>query len=101
MTNPNPKSRNAALALVSRVNRWLVALSVAATGAFALLAAHAFPGHNAQASSGTSGNAITTQTASNNAGATSDDSSSGSLQQPASTPSGSSSSSGAVVSGGS
>lgn len=110
MVDPTPKSRNAALALVSRVNRWLLAASVAATAVFALLAEHAFPGHSAARSSGASAGAITTQASSTGNGASSSNASGGSsLQQPSSTPSASPSPSssvspspsGSVVSGGS
>ena len=47
MTDPRrPSTRDAALRRLHRVNRWLIAGSVALTGVFAEAAASAFPGHS-------------------------------------------------------
>jgi hypothetical protein len=46
MRRHSTHARDAAMAQLSRVNRWLVAGSVVLTGVFAEIAANAFPGHS-------------------------------------------------------
>ncbi|MGH2831371.1 MAG: hypothetical protein ACRDK2_01230 [Solirubrobacteraceae bacterium] len=51
----SPQARDAAVRLVSRMNRWLLAGSVALTGMFWEVAAHAFPGKTANTTATRSG----------------------------------------------
>jgi hypothetical protein len=90
-------SRDAGLALISRINRWFVAGAVVLTGAISLAAARSFHGHSTASTSSTSAPA-------QSSGSGSSSSSSGSgLQQPTSSPSPAPAQSApaAVVSGGS
>lgn len=105
----NPRTvtaRDAGLALVSRINRWMIAGAIALSGVISLIAQQAFHGHTVNASNASSAASNASNAASSAASAPSSSSSgSSSLQQPAQAPapapSSSSSSSGGVVSGGS
>ena len=88
-------ARDAGLALISQIRRWLVAGAVMLSGAFSLLAAQAFHGHARGAGASAAG-ALTA--AGQNAG--SGDEGSG-LQQPAARPAPAPASRAPVVSGGS
>jgi hypothetical protein len=55
MRRHSTHARDAAMAQLSRVNRWLVAGSVLLTGVFAEIAANAFPGHKHSAAHGAAG----------------------------------------------
>ena len=91
------KSRDAGLALITRINRWMIAGAVAFAGAVSLVAARSFHGHTA--SSSISGSQPTQSPSSSSVG-----SSSSGLSSPSQVPSPSSSSSSdqaPVVSGGS
>jgi hypothetical protein len=48
MSSGAAATRNAGFALISRINRWLVAAAVAVTGFVSLAAAHAFHGRTLQ-----------------------------------------------------
>lgn len=52
MQRKSINARDAALHRLSRVNRWLIAGSVALTGVFAEVAAHAFPGRTLASTAG-------------------------------------------------
>jgi hypothetical protein len=100
----NPTSRDAGLALISRINRWMIAAAVAFAGAVSLLAARSFRGHTA--SSAIAGSRSTPSSGSSGVGSSSSGvgSSSSGLSSPSQVPSPSSSSSSdqaPVVSGGS
>lgn len=105
MNSPTVNARDAGLALVSRINRWMIAGAIALSGVISLVAQQAFHGHTVNASNASSPASNASNTASSAASAPSSSSSgSSSLQQPAQAPaaaSSSSSSSGGVVSGGS
>jgi hypothetical protein len=103
--------RDAGLALVRRINGWLIAGAVAATGAVSAVAAQGFTGH-ASTATGSSSAATTrastttrqSQNAVSSAGTTTSQSSSptsSGLQSPAQTPTAASSGSAGAVSGGS
>jgi hypothetical protein len=111
-TTPNPSApprravarRNAGLALVRRINRWLIAGAVAATGAVSAVAAQGFSGHTSAALVSSSATATTRQAQSSAGTSTSASSSttSSGLQSPAQTPTAATSSgSSGAVSGGS
>jgi hypothetical protein len=97
-------ARDRGLALIPRINRWLIAGAVGLAGVLSVAAANAFHGHqrtqSSQAGSGSS--AVQQQQSSTPGSSTGDGGGSGSLQQPAQTPSSApGSASGGVVSGGS
>jgi hypothetical protein len=50
MTTHAASARDAGFALISRINRWLIAAAVAVTGFLSLVAAHAFHGHTSASS---------------------------------------------------
>ncbi len=78
---PAVSARDAGLALISRINRWLIAGAVGLTGVISLAAAHAFHGRTVATSSVSAAPAASSQPASNpNAGSGSG------LQQPTSAP---------------
>jgi len=96
-------AREAGLELIRRINRWLIAGTVAAAGLFSLLAAHALPGHtvttgsapsSVASQSGTSSGASSASHSSSNAGGSG-------LQAPAQAPSLAPAVPAPVVSGGS
>jgi hypothetical protein len=87
--------RDRGLALISRVNRWLIVCAVAFSGLIALIAAHAFHGRALSASGSSAGASSPLQHSRSSAG-------NGSLQQPAQAPTPASPAASApVVSGGS
>jgi hypothetical protein len=92
------RAREAGLALVSRVNRWLITGAVVATGAVSVAAARSFHGDT---SSQSTSQVQTRQSESSGSSSASAVSGSGGLQQPAQAPSSSASSRSAATSGGS
>jgi hypothetical protein len=100
---PHPtKARDAALALVSRLNGWLITGAIAVSGLLSLVAAHAFHGPTASAGGAAAGSTAGSQPAPQ--GSTDDGSGGGSssaLQQPAQAPSSAPAAPSPVVSGGS
>ena len=99
---PHPtKARDAALALVSRLNGWLITGAIAVSGLLSLVAAHAFHGHTASAGGAVAGSTAGSQPAPQ---PSTDDGSGGggsALQQPAQAPSSAPAAPSPVVSGGS
>jgi len=104
---PAVNSREAGLALIQRLNGWLITGAVAGAGLLSLLAAHAFHGHTVTGDLHTSSLAGTASPSrgSNVAGAASrpqsTPSAGGALQAPAQAPAPASSAPAPVVSGGS
>ena len=94
MTSPDIPTRDAGLALISRLNRWLLAAAVGFSGLVSLVAAHAF--HGRTVSTGASSAGVSTRQGSRPASA-----GSGSLQPPAQAPAAAPASPTPAVSGGS
>jgi hypothetical protein len=93
-TNATTTSRDAGFALLSRINRWLIAAAVAVAGFLSIVASHAFHGHttaSAAASSATGGAASPSSGSSGSTG----------LSQASQPPAAANSAPPAVVSGGS
>jgi hypothetical protein len=90
-------TRDAALALVSRINRWFIAGAIVLSGAISLAAARSFHGHSSAASTGST----SAQSSSSSSGSSRGSSSGSGLQQPVQAPSSAQSSPAPVVSGGS
>ena len=84
-------ARDAGLALVSRINRWLIVGAVTLTAIFSTFAAHAFRGHGVGIT--VAGTSHASHHADGHAG--------GGLQQPSQAPAPASASAAPVVSGGS
>jgi hypothetical protein len=72
-------ARDAGLALISRINRWVLAASIGLAGVIALVAEHSFHGHTATAAASTSQSQSSGSSASNSTG--------DSIQQPTQAPS--------------
>ncbi|HEX9530527.1 MAG TPA: hypothetical protein VF954_05275 [Acidimicrobiales bacterium] len=85
---PSPADRDLGLRRLARATRWVAAGSVALTGLLAGVAAQAFAGHPAAAttSAGTSSSANATTTTTTGTGLASSSSADDGLQQPASVP---------------
>jgi hypothetical protein len=92
-------AREAGLAMIRRVNRWLIAGAVAAAGMFSLLAAHAFHGRSLNTSASSASQAASQSGASQSPSSTSG--SGAGLQAPAQAPSPAPAAPAPVVSGGS
>jgi hypothetical protein len=88
-------ARNRGLALISRINRWMIAGAVGLAGLISLVAAHSFHGRTLSSSNSLSSTPApsASNSSANQAG--------GGLQQPAQAPSPTQSAPGPVVSGGS
>jgi hypothetical protein len=87
-------TRDAALALVTRINRWFIGGAIVLSGAISLAAARSFHGHTSAASAASA-------SAQSSASSSGSSSSGSGLQQPAQAPSPAQSSPAPVVSGGS
>jgi hypothetical protein len=98
MRPQSTKARDAGLALVTRLNGWLVTGAIAVSGLLSLVAAHAFHGHSAGAATTS---AARGSPASRPAPQPSTAGGSSSLQQPAQTPSAAPAAPSPAVSGGS
>ena len=100
MTSNPATTRDAGLALIGRINRWMIAGAVALSGMISLVAARSFHGHTTSSSS-----AVSQPSSSGGSSSSAGDSSSsgGGLSQPSQPPSSSSapSAQAPVVSGGS
>ncbi len=92
-------ARDAGLALISRVNRWMIAGAVAATGVISVAAAKSFHGHTV--ATGNTASQSAPASSSSSRGAASNSGSGSSLQTPSQAPAASAASSAPVVSGGS
>ncbi len=97
MASREVTAREQGLALISRINRWLIAGAVGVAGLLSLVAAHAFHGHSANASPAARTAAPQSQPQSQPSG----DDSGGGLQQPAQAPAPAPAAPAPVVSGGS
>ena len=95
MTSPDIPTRDAGLALISRLNRWLLAAAVGFSGLVSLVAAHAFHGRTVSTGASSAGVSSTRQ------GSRPASAGSGSLQPPAQAPAASPASPTPAVSGGS
>jgi hypothetical protein len=83
-----PRLRDHGLALISRINRWLISGAIAATGALAFLAANAFHGHTAHAATTTPSSTSSSSNEAQPVAPPSDDNSAGDgLSSPSSAPS--------------
>ncbi len=104
MASRSVTTRDAGLALISRINRWMVAGAVASAGVISLVAARSFHGHTVSSSaSAVSQPAQSSSSGASGSSSSGSSSSGGGLGQPAQAPgSGSAQSAPApVVSGGS
>jgi hypothetical protein len=95
---PGISTRDRGLALISRFNRWLLAVAVATSGFISVAAARAFHGH---VSSGTGSSSIARSAPLHSQSSSGQDGSAGGLQQPAQAPAPAQSAPSPVVSGGS
>jgi hypothetical protein len=96
MTPRAVTTRDAGLALIGRINRWLIAGAIALTGMISLVAARSFHGRTV----GSAGSANIQSAQSSSASSGGSNSSGGGLAQPAQAPSPSQSASAPVVSSG-
>jgi hypothetical protein len=87
--NASINARDRGVALISRINRWMIAGAVALTGVVSLVASQSFHGHTVSSTSGSSSSSATGSGSSSSAGAgvVSPSNSGGSIQQPAQAPS--------------
>jgi hypothetical protein len=99
MTSGAAVARDTGLALISRINRWLIAGAVAVTGFLSLVAAHAFHGRTISGPNAAVQNATQPSAAPANAGGSDDSNSSG--LSPSAAPAPAAPTPSAVVSGGS
>jgi len=95
MSSPDIPTRDAGLALISRLNRWLLAAAVGFSGLVSLVAAHAFHGRTLSTRASSAGVNSTRQRSQSSSTNT------GSLQPPAQTPAAAPASPTPAVSGGS
>lgn len=84
--NASINARDRGLALISRINRWMIAGAVALTGLVSLVASHSFHGRTLSSSAASSGSSSGSSGSSSSAGSTSSSNSAGSIQQPSQAP---------------
>jgi len=94
MIQPSIAARDHGLALISRLNRWLIAGAVALSGFISLVAAHAFHGRTVVGSSASASAIQQSQSSSGTGG-------SSGLQAPSQPPASGSATPGPVITGGS